>query len=84
MKSDNLQEEVAPYRGRCAAGVVARASCRACRDIESPPVPVLWGRGRISAFEPRSPRGTPSMNDGAGVEGCPLKGMLRDLRVCLS
>jgi hypothetical protein len=38
----------------CIAGVVAR--------VESL-------RGRISAFEPRSPRGTPSKNDGAGVEG---------------
>jgi len=33
----NLQEEFAPYRGRCAAGVVARAvHChrRECRSVE--------------------------------------------------
>jgi hypothetical protein len=34
MKSGNLQEEFAPYRGSCAAGVVARVLCRVRRDIE--------------------------------------------------
>ena len=44
--------------------VVARAVCRACRDIESLPLASLgdFVRGRLSAFEPRrlrlgSPRG---------------------------
>lgn len=66
------------------AGVVARAVVEPNRDIESLPLAHLhcterssaaqvslrdFVRGRISAFEPRSSRGTPAKNAETGVEG---------------
>ena len=56
----SLQEEF--------AGVVTRALCRACRDVESlrpKEVPVRWGRGRMG----EAMRHPGQEHAGAGVEG---------------